>query len=79
MLFGDPDQATTLAAVAEKVGVKLGENGTTEPKKAVDAAEESDDETEKKRDKKKKDKKDKKEKKEKKSKKSKKEAASDSD
>merc|ERR1712166_710473 len=75
LLFGEPDKATTVAAVAKQLGV----SATAPVAAKAPAADSSEDEpvAEKKRDKKAK--KDKKEKKEKKSKKSKKESDSDSD
>ena len=89
LLFGEPDQATSVAAVASKLGVSkdLPASAVPAPKKAKKApaeseeeepAEESEEEKPKKKaDEKKKDKKEKKEKKEKKAKKSKKESESD--
>ena len=79
LLFGEPDKATTVAAVAKQLGVS---SAAPVASKASAAASSSDEEPAKKRDEKKKDKKskkDKKDKKEKKSKKSKKESDSDSD
>lgn len=75
LLFGEPDKATTVAAVAKQLGVSAAAPVAAK----APAADSSEDEpvAEKKRDKK--SKKDKKDKKEKKSKKSKKESDSDSD
>ena len=89
LLFGEPDQATSVAAVASKLGVSkdLPASAVPAPKKAKKAAAESEEEVpaemsaeekpKKKADEKKKEKKDKKDKKEKKAKKSKKESESD--
>ena len=85
LLFGEPDQATSVAAVASKLGVSkdLPASAVPAPKKAKKAAAESEEEpaeeSEEEKPKKKADekKKDKKEKKEKKAKKSKKESESD--
>ena len=88
LLFGEPDQATSVAAVASKLGVSKDLPASAVPaiKKAKKAAAESEEEPaeeseeekpKKKADEKKKDKKEKKEKKEKKAKKSKKESESD--
>jgi H/ACA ribonucleoprotein complex subunit 4 len=89
LLFGEPDQATSVAAVASKLGVSkdLPASAVPAPKKAKKApaeseeeepAEESEEEKPKKKaDEKKKEKKEKKEKKVKKAKKSKKESESD--
>ena len=88
LLFGEPDQATSVAAVASKLGVSKDLPASAVPaiKKAKKAAAESEEEPaeeseeekpKKKADEKKKEKKDKKEKKEKKAKKSKKESESD--
>ena len=79
LLFGEPDKATSVSAVAKKLGVTAEAPKAAAPAKADS---DSDEEPAKKRDEKKKDKKskkDKKDKKEKKSKKSKKESDSDSD
>merc|ERR1740133_8221 len=80
LLFGEPDKATTVAAVAKQLGVTA-PVAAVASKAQAPAADSDSDAPAKKRDEKKdkKSKKDKKEKKEKKSKKSKKESDSDSD
>merc|ERR1712195_431102 len=80
LLFGDPEKATTVAAVAKQLGVTA-PVAAVASKAQAPAADSDSDAPAKKRDEKKdkKSKKDKKEKKEKKSKKSKKESDSDSD
>lgn len=80
LLFGEPDKATTVSAVAKQLGVTAPVAAVASKAKAP-AADSDSDAPAKKRDEKKdkKSKKDKKEKKEKKSKKSKKESDSDSD